>query len=114
MGQCATSPSHQYADYTEKIKAAQKAGVTIHRMSTCTGYDSLMDPDLLPKLAKGTIYETTDLLAADMAIVNGLPECVRPDTLGEAEARREGRQTDIEQNPVGKGGWEEVEDWEWW
>jgi len=114
VGQCATSPSHQYPDYAEKIKAAQKGGTEIYRMSTCSGYDSLMDPNLLPKLAKGTIYETTDLLAADMCVVNGLPECVRPDTLAEVEARREGHQKDIEQNPVGKGGWEEVEDWEWW
>jgi hypothetical protein len=113
VGQCATSPSHQYPGYAEKIKAAQKAGVEIYRMPTCPAYDSFLDPELAPKLLKGTIYEFPDLIIADLAVNAAIPECNRPDTVAETDARREGRQKDADQPPIGKG-WEEVEDWEWY
>jgi|GEM_PF-1154798 len=113
VGICATSPSHQYPGYADKIKAAQEAGVQIYRLPTCPGFDAFLYPELSAKLTKGTVYEMPDLLMGDTAVNSGLPECNRPDVVAEVDARREGRSKDMEKTPFGKG-WEEVEDWEWW
>ena len=85
-------------------------------MPTCPGVDSFHDPKLGPKLLKGTVYElpeAQDLIVGDLAVNAAIPECNRPDTVAETDARREGRQTNAEQAPIGTG-WEEVEDWEWY
>ncbi|MFQ5763196.1 MAG: DUF362 domain-containing protein, partial [Candidatus Bathyarchaeia archaeon] len=85
IGECACKISHQYPGYMDKVNAAKK----IIRVPTCPGIDGLIRDKW------GSVYDATNLLGADLCVVNSLPEQARPDALAAAENRREGRQTSL-------------------
>jgi len=87
IGKCASRKDHSSKEAWENIHTAKN----VKKIPTCPGNWGLTT---MENLFEG-IYSIPMLLASDALAFCGIPEMTRPNILSDAEARREGRQTEL-------------------